>query len=151
MDHGREDEVITRLARIGYDSTIGYLIGGFRTWKNSGKEIDKIVSISADEFFEIRKVKTAHILNARKETEFTSEHLIGAENLPLNLINESMPRIEKEKTYYVHCAAGYRSMIFISTLRARGFDNLIHIKGGFKALKESGHFELSEFDLSGTL
>ena len=61
MDHGREDEVITRLARIGYDSTIGYLIGGFRTWKNSGKEIDKIVSISADEFFEIRKVKTSHI------------------------------------------------------------------------------------------
>lgn len=150
-DEGREQEVITRLARVGYDFTIGYLKGGFAAWKASGKEIDQIRSISADELAAITSKKSISILDVRKKSEYLSEHVIDAENAPLDFINDSMSLINKNKTYYVHCAGGYRSMIFNSILRARGFDNLIDVKGGFKAIKESGKFRVSDYVCPTTL
>ncbi len=142
---GREEEVITRLSRVGYDYTIGYLKGGIEEWKKSGKDIDHITSINAGELAELMKNQEINLLDVRKHTEYESEHIMKAENTPLDYINESMPQIDKNKTYYVHCAGGYRSMIFTSILRARGFNKLININGGFKALKESGRFHITDY------
>ncbi len=144
-DEAKEEEVITRLARVGYDNAIGYLRGGFDAWKNAGKETDTIKSISVDELTEILKQKKVNVLDVRKKSEYDSEHIIGAENLPLDFINDSMAQVDKNKTYYVHCSGGYRSMIFISILRARGYNNLIDVKGGFKPIKESNRFKLTEY------
>jgi len=90
-------------------------------------------------------------LDVRKVSENYSEHIIGSENLPLDYINDNMSAIDKDKTYYVHCAGGYRSMVFISILKARGFDKLIDVKGGFKAIKESGKFNLSDYVCPSTM
>ena len=150
-DEGLEEEVITRLARVGYDYTIGYLKGGFGAWKKAGKEIDKIKSISAKELKLLAQTNDINILDVRKNSEFLTEHVIDAENAPLDFINDSMLQIDKNKTYYVHCASGYRSMIFTSVLRARGYDNLIDIKGGFKAIKDNGSFRLTEYVCPSTL
>jgi hydroxyacylglutathione hydrolase len=150
-DEGREEEVITRLARVGYDYTIGYLKGGFNSWKNAGKEVDQITSISADELSIIMKKEKVNVLDVRKQSEYLSEHLVDAENAPLDFINESMAQLDKNKTYYVHCAGGYRSMIFTSILRARGYDKLIDVKGGFKEIKESGKFNVSDYVCPSTL
>jgi len=151
-EEGREEEVITRLARVGYDYAIGYLSGGIDAWKKSGNEIDEIESISADELA-LRQAENSeiNILDVRKDSEFLSEHVENAENAPLDYINDSMLKIDKDKTYFVHCAGGYRSMIFNSILRARGYDNLIDIKGGFKDIKESGKFEVSDYVCPTTL
>lgn len=148
---GREEEVITRLARVGYDKTIGYLDGGFDSWVNAGKEIDWIRSVDADELANIMSREKINLLDVRKASEFKSEQVIGAENIPLDFINDSMAQIDKTKTYYVHCAGGYRSMIFNSILKARGFDNLIDVQGGFKAIKESGKISVSNYVCPSTL
>ena len=150
-DEGREKEVITRLARVGYDYTIGYLKGGFNSWKNAGKEIDHIDTISAEELSEIMNKEKVNVLDVRKKSEFQSEHIVDAENAPLDFINDSMVQIDKNKTYYVHCAGGYRSMIFNSILRARGYDNLVDVKGGFKDIKETGKFKVSDYVCPSTL
>jgi len=150
-EEGREEEVITRLARVGYDYTIGFLKGGFAAWEKAGKETDTIKSVSAEELASIMKKENINILDVRKKSEFQSEHIIDAENAPLDFINDSMAQIDKNKTYYVHCAGGYRSMIFTSTLRARGFDKLIDVKGGFKEIKENGQFEISNYVCPSTL
>jgi rhodanese-related sulfurtransferase len=150
-DEGREEEVITRLARVGYDFTIGYLKGGFRSWKEAGKEIDHITSISAAELSGIMSREKVNVLDVRKKSEYGSEHVEGAENAPLDFINDSMAQLDKNKTYYVHCAGGYRSMIFASILRARGYDKLIDVKGGFKSIKESGKFSISDYVCPSTL
>ena len=145
-DEGREEEAITRLARVGYDNTIGYLKGGIEAWKSAGKEIDSIVSISAADLHEhLLQNGYARILDVRKQSEYDSSHLVGAVNLPLDYIHQYVSGIDKNKTYYVHCAGGYRSMIFISLLKARGFNKLVDVKGGFKALKESDMFELTDY------
>ena len=150
-DEGREEEVVTRLARVGYDYTIGFLKGGFNAWKNAGKEVDTIKSVTAEELAELAQKDTLNILDVRKKSEYLSEHIIDAENAPLDFINDSMAQIDKKKTYYVHCAGGYRSMIFNSILRARGFDNLVDVKSGFKSLKESGKFKISDYVCPSTL
>ena len=143
-DEDRAEEVITRLARVGYDHAIGYLKGGFKAWKDAGMEVDSIKSITADELAEVLSKNKINLIDVRKNNEYLSEHVVNAENLPLDFINNQMSQIDKNKTYYVYCAGGYRSMIYNSILRARGFDHLIDINGGFKAIKESGKVKLTD-------
>ncbi|EAZ79612.1 MBL fold metallo-hydrolase [Algoriphagus machipongonensis] len=151
-EEGREEEVITRLARVGYDFALGYLEGGIDSWKKAGQELDQIESIGVEELVKRKKENPdLNILDVRKNSEFLSEHVVDAENAPLDYINESMLKVDKDKTYYVHCAGGYRSMVFNSILRARGYDNLIDVDGGFKAIKESGEFEVSDYVCPTTL
>ena len=149
---GRAAEIVTRLARVGYDYTIGYLEGGFEAWEKAGKEVDHISSIDAQALANIKSNDPAvKILDVRKASEYKSEHIKDVQNAPLDFINESMAAINKEQTYYVHCAGGYRSMIFISILKARGFKNLIDIKGGFKELKESKQFKITDYSIPTSL
>ncbi|HWV70910.1 MAG TPA: MBL fold metallo-hydrolase [Pseudosphingobacterium sp.] len=151
-EEGREEEVVTRLARVGYDHTLGYLKNGITDWIKSGKEVDHIESIDAKELSEqISQHGATSLLDVRKQGEYQSEHVIGARNLPVDFINEHLKEINKGKTHYVHCASGYRSMIFTSILRARGYNNLIDVRSGFKAIKESGLFPLSEYVCPSTL
>jgi glyoxylase-like metal-dependent hydrolase (beta-lactamase superfamily II)/rhodanese-related sulfurtransferase len=150
-DEGREEEVITRLARVGYDFTIGYLKGGIAAWKAANMELDSITSISPEEMFARFEAGEGEIIDVRKNSEYLSEHVVEAENAPLDFINDSMLKINKNKTYFVHCAGGYRSMIFNSTLRARGYDNLIDVNGGFKAIKESEKFKITDYVCPSTL
>jgi hydroxyacylglutathione hydrolase len=150
-DEGREEEVIARLARVGYDYALGYLKGGFEAWASAGKEIDTIKSISADELVRIKEKGIIHILDVRKASEYNSEHVINAINAPLDSINESMALINKDETYYVHCASGYRSMVFISILQARGYRNLIDVAGGFNAIKETEKFKITDYVCPSTL
>ncbi|MGZ3837829.1 MAG: MBL fold metallo-hydrolase [Flavisolibacter sp.] len=142
---GREEEVITRLARVGYDHTIGYLKGGMPAWTAAGKEKDVIHSITAAELASGLGKDSSRIIDVRKPAEFSSEHVKGARNLPLDQINEVIGEIDPNTTYWVHCAGGYRSMIFNSILRARGFHHLIDVQGGFNAIKESGKLALTNF------
>lgn len=149
---GREEEVITRLSRVGYDYTIGYLKGGFEAWRKAGKEIDEIKSITAGELAAIMKEdKNVNIIDVRKQSEYQSEHVENAENAPLDFISDSMLKIDKNKTSYVHCAGGYRSMIFASILKARGYDKLIDIKDGFKVIKDSGRIKVTDYVCPTTL
>ncbi|XVJ66977.1 MAG: MBL fold metallo-hydrolase [Lacibacter sp.] len=151
-DEGREEEVVTRLARVGYDYSLGYLKGGFNAWKNAGKEIDTITRISADELAAVTEQEPlAEIVDVRKDSEYKSEHVENAISAPLDFVNDSMLKLNKDKTYYVHCAGGYRSMIFASILKARGYDKLIDVRGGFKAIKESNKLPVTDYVCPSTL
>lgn len=151
-EEGREEEVVTRLARVGYDHSIGYLKGGIKAWKEAGKELDHVESITAIELAaRLEKDPALHIADVRKESEYALGHVAGAENMPLDYINEQVQKLDKNQTWYVHCAGGYRSMVFNSILRARGFDKLIDVKGGFKDIKDSGRFSISDPVHSSTL
>lgn len=150
-DEGKEEEVITRLARVGYDFTIGYLKGGIAAWKAAGKEIDEVESISAEELFKRMEKGEGSVIDVRKKSEYLSEHVVDVENAPLDFINDSMLKVDKNKTTFVHCAGGYRSMIFISILKARGFENLVDVDGGFKAIKDSNLFKVTDYVCPTTL
>lgn len=141
-DENRLEEVITRLARVGYDNAIGYLKGGFDAWKSAGKEADYVESIDAER---LAQIPGAEIVDIRKKSEFNSEHVEGALNAPLDYVNESMKLILGENKKYIHCATGYRSLIFISILQSRGYRNLVDVAGGFKAMQDTGKFKMTDY------
>jgi rhodanese-related sulfurtransferase len=137
-EQGREEEVVTRLSRVGYDNTLGYLEGGMEAWEKAGKEIDQITSISAEEFAQRYKANPNLIVkDVRKQSEFEAEHLENAENTSLAYLNDYMASFDKEQDNYVHCAGGYRSMVACSVLKARGYHNVIDIAGGFGAISKT--------------
>ncbi len=145
------EEAITRLSRVGFDMVLGYLKGGFDSWTKSGKETDSVHSISAEEFAVIMSKDTSlDIVDVRKSSEHLSEHVIGAENFPLSDINQHLEELKEDKTHYIHCAGGYRSMIASSILKSRGIHDIIDVAGGFKAIKETSA-PVSEYVCPSTL
>lgn len=135
---GRVEETITRLSRVGFDNTLGYLDGSFDAWKKASKDYDTITSISATEFKDIITHEKVPVFDVRKESEFVAEHVEEANNSPLDFINDYLTEFPEDKKFYVHCAGGYRSVIAASILKSRGIHNLIDIAGGYKDIKEAG-------------
>ena len=134
---GKEKEAITRLSRVGYDNCIGYLKGGFKTWKKNKNKISTLKSVSATSFVDTLKVNKINILDVRKVSEYNNNHIEASQNKPLSNIKNELDDIDKEGDIYVHCAGGYRSVIAISILKQKGFKNLIDVAGGFGAIKKS--------------
>jgi glyoxylase-like metal-dependent hydrolase (beta-lactamase superfamily II)/rhodanese-related sulfurtransferase len=146
---GREEETITRLSRVGFDNTIGTLKGGFSSWEKSGKEIDKVDSISAD-IFKNNIDENSPIFDVRKPNEYISEHIPQAKNTSLDFINEHLNEFPEKENFYIHCAGGYRSMIAASILKSRGIHNIIDVQGGFAAIKDTG-IEITDYICPSTL
>ncbi|MFN8353167.1 MAG: rhodanese-like domain-containing protein [Spirosomataceae bacterium] len=135
---GREQEVITRLSRVGYDQVLGYLAGGLPAWQAAGKEIDSIESIPADDFATLYEQEANLVIkDVRRATEYEAEHIKGASNVPLAYLSEQMDEFSPNETNYIHCAGGYRSMIACSILKARGYHNIKDIAGGFGAISKT--------------
>jgi len=147
---GREEEAVTRLSRVGFDNTLGYLEGGFDAWKKASMEYDAVSSIPAEQFKKEMAEDKKAVLDVRKESEYLSEHVIDTENTPLDFLNTYLTEFPEDEPFYVHCAGGYRSMIASSILKSRGIHNLIDVQGGFKAIKEAG-VPVSEFVCPSTL
>ncbi len=134
---GKEEEAVTRLARVGYDHTIGYLQGGMEAWKQAGKEIDAINAIKASDFALRYADGQPLVVDFRKPDEFASGHVDKARNIPLDYINEHIAELPKDQPFYLHCAGGYRSMIAASILKARGWDNFVNIEGGLGEISKT--------------
>jgi hydroxyacylglutathione hydrolase len=134
---GREEETVTRLSRVGFDNVIGHLRGGYSTWAKSGKEVDSVNRVNAEEFANKVDVKNDKIIDVRKETEYEAEHIEDAYSKPLAYINEWIKDVNPEEHFFLHCAGGYRSMIAASILQARGYRNFTEIEGGFSAIAKT--------------
>ncbi|PIB32679.1 MBL fold metallo-hydrolase [Maribacter sp. 4G9] len=147
---GLEEEAVTRLSRVGFDNTLGYLEGGFEAWKKASMEYDTVSQVDAEELKTELENDNARVFDVRKNSEYLSEHVLEAHNTPLDYLNDHLSEFPEKETFYVHCAGGYRSMIAASILKSRGIHNLIDVKGGFKAINEAG-IPVSEYVCPSTL
>tara|TARA_R100000935_G_scaffold21876_3_gene40441 strand:- start:18669 stop:20072 length:1404 start_codon:yes stop_codon:yes gene_type:complete len=134
---GREQETVTRLSRVGFDKTLGFLEGGIKAWKDAGKETDRMQSVSA-ETLKSQLPNNVPVFDVRKDGEFENAHIPTAKHTSLEFINQHLDTFPSDEPFYVHCAGGYRSVIASSILKARGIHNVIDVAGGFKAIKEAG-------------
>jgi glyoxylase-like metal-dependent hydrolase (beta-lactamase superfamily II)/rhodanese-related sulfurtransferase len=136
-DHGKEEESVTRLARVGFDNQIGHLKGGIEAWIAAGKEVDKVKRISAGQFASEVKIGESKVIDVRKETEYAAEHIDESFSKPLAYINDWIKDINPSEHFYMHCQGGYRSMIAASILQARGYRNFTEVEGGFAAIAKT--------------
>lgn len=146
---GKEEETVIRLARVGYDNTIGYIKGGFEAWKESGADVETIESIDAAELAK-RMEGDINVIDVRRPGEYEAEHIEDVPNFPLDFINDNMAELDREKKYTIHCAGGYRSMMAASILKARGYE-VVDVMGGFGAINKSGLFNTTAYVCPSTL
>ncbi len=132
---GREEETITRLARVGFDQTLGYLDGGFAAWKASGKQIDVVEQVTADEFS--RVATEVPVYDVRKPSEYEQGHVVGAHLAPLSELNDHLAELPHQPTFFIHCGSGYRSLVAGSILKSRGIHNFRDVIGGYKAISDT--------------
>lgn len=144
VDKGTEEEAITRLSRVGFDNVVGYLKGGFEAWKNSGEETDEVNRISAEEFTR-QFTEQSKVIDVRKVSEYSAEHIDNAYNKPLDTISDWVKTIDDAEHFFLHCAGGYRSMIAASILNSHGIRNFTEVEGGFGAIKKTGSLPTSDF------
>ena len=137
-DQGKEKEAIVRLSRVGFDNCLGFLDGGFQNWM-SENEFDTIESIDSDNLSSI--VESINLVDVRKLSERSNGFLKNTISIPLDLFQDNLNSLDKNKKYYVHCAGGYRSMIACSILKRNGFNSPIDVTGGFSAIMNS-NFEI---------
>jgi glyoxylase-like metal-dependent hydrolase (beta-lactamase superfamily II)/rhodanese-related sulfurtransferase len=149
-EEDRLEEIITRLSRVGFDNVVGYLEGGFEAWKTANKEYDTVISITADEFAKNMSADDHHVVDVRKASEYSSEHVLNAENAPLDEINLHLSKFKNDESNFIHCAGGYRSVIASSILKSRGIHNIVEVQGGFNAIKGTD-VKVSEFVCPTTL
>lgn len=150
-DEGKEEEVVLRLARVGYDNCVGYLKGGFDAWKNSGKAVETIESIPASDVKMRMESGNSQVIDVRKPSEYQAEHVEDAVSYPLDYINDHLTDLDNEKEHLVHCKSGYRSVIATSILKRNGYKNVIDVAGGFEAISKDGSMPITEYVCPSTL
>ena len=133
-NEGSQKEAITRLSRIGFDNCLGFLEGGIKKWIRDGNETESLETLNSKNFIDILKLNKIDILDVRRESEFRNKHIEGAMNIPLSNLKEKAQDIKQSDNLYIHCAAGYRSVIAISILRKMGYNKLINISDGFNGI-----------------
>ncbi len=136
-DEGKEEEVAIRLSRVGYDHSLGYLKGGIEAWIAEGKEVVETQGVTAQEFVDgLSNGSIAHPVDVRKDGEFAASHIKGVQHLSLDEIHANSKELDPAKTYHVHCAGGYRSLIYASIARSQGVD-MVNVLGGYAAIKKT--------------
>ncbi|MFT4575771.1 MAG: hydroxyacylglutathione hydrolase [Polaribacter sp.] len=138
VPEGREEEVVIRLSRVGFDNTLGYLKGGFSAWKDAGKEVDTLRSVSAETLENEITNNNVPVFDVRKPGEYENEHIVNVPSTPLDYINSHIEEFPSDTDFYVHCAGGYRSVIASSILKSRGIHNVIDVAGGYGAIRNTG-------------
>ncbi|MGZ6540181.1 MAG: rhodanese-like domain-containing protein, partial [Bacteroidia bacterium] len=136
-DEGKEMEAVLRLARVGYENVNGYLQGGITAWKNAGKKMETVNSVSAADFVSHLKASD-NILDVRKPGETESGVIENAQLICLSKLQSQISTLDKNKHYFIHCAGGYRSMMAASIMKQKGFANITNVLGGMGKIKETG-------------
>lgn len=137
-DEGREEEVVTRLARVGYDNSIGYLKDGMQTWLEANNQTSRVSEVEPDDLATNYAHWVEQTVDVRKPGEYAASHILDVPSKPLDFIFENINEYKADQKYYLHCAGGYRSMIVASILKQHGVSNVVNVKGGFSALKSTG-------------
>jgi glyoxylase-like metal-dependent hydrolase (beta-lactamase superfamily II)/rhodanese-related sulfurtransferase len=134
---GNETEVITRLARVGYENVLGFLTGSFKEWNFSKHKLSSIKTTSISEARRIYYPDNYVLIDVRNYPEVKKEKIFESINIPLYQILDLAEHFDKKSNYMVYCQGGYRSMIACSILQSMGFRNVINILGGIKLIKET--------------
>ncbi|MBT8298704.1 MAG: MBL fold metallo-hydrolase [Maribacter sp.] len=133
----KEEEAITRLSRVGYDHTIGFLKGGFQSWKQSNKELATVGRISPEIYEKAYNAEMPLVFDVRKRSEYNSEHIMGSINIPLNEINKHLEEFPRDVPFVLYCRSGYRTMIAASILKQRGWDDFVDVERGLAGMAKT--------------
>jgi hydroxyacylglutathione hydrolase len=137
---GREEEAVSRLMRVGFDNVVGYLKGGFKSWSDAKKPIDKLILCPASECVKTVEENRKYVLDVRNQPEFVNFGIIKeAQRSPLPMLEANVEKINKTDKIFGLCRAGVRAIMAACILKKHGFKNeIVILEGGFDNLVKNG-------------
>ncbi|WP_413754296.1 rhodanese-like domain-containing protein [Streptomyces sp. R-74717] len=131
----REEEVVTRLARIGFDRALGYLRNPEDALKELAEEVSPASRLTAAQLrTALRGKNSPLIIDVRTCAERSTNGFIeGAMHIALSELPARLDELPADRPLVLHCAGGHRSSIAASLLRHRGFEDVSDILGGYAA------------------
>jgi glyoxylase-like metal-dependent hydrolase (beta-lactamase superfamily II)/rhodanese-related sulfurtransferase len=134
------NEAVTRLARAGHESVIGYLDGGIYAWTKSGHDTGETPQITIDQLKEkMEEEGDLQIIDVRRKGEYDAGHVPGAKNIPLGELKRNLDKIDKQRPTAIICASGYRSSISTYILKDSGVTYVYNTIGGTNAWRTAGY------------
>ncbi|MEA2609758.1 MAG: hydroxyacylglutathione hydrolase [Chloroflexota bacterium] len=136
------DDAVRQALRIGFESIVGYLQGGFAAWAEAGRPTEAGGALEAAGLARLLSAAGSEaplVIDVRQASEYETGHVpgsvpIGAGDLPDRL--DSLPR---DRPIATICASGYRSSVAASLLRAAGFSRVAWVSGGVPTWEASGY------------
>jgi hydroxyacylglutathione hydrolase len=143
-EEGKEVESSDKLREKGFTNIAGFLKGGFATWRQSGEVADLVIDVEADELaMDLPFDEKIVVLDVRQPNEYAEGHVADAVNVPLDEFTDlvNIANIEEDQNVYIHCGAGYRSVVAASLLKRQGVHNIRNMLGGWNAIREEGRIK----------
>lgn len=136
---GRENEAKTRLARIGFDHTVGYLPQIDATLVEHPERAELAQRIPATDLAAwMDGDPDLQLIDVRNPSEHSSGTIPGAQAVPLPVLRDHLGELDPDRPTVVVCASGNRSSVGASLLRAVGFVQVADVLGGFDAWAAAG-------------
>jgi len=130
---GREEESVTRLARVGYENVVGWMEGGMDAWRKASGEVQTVPQVPpADLRSLLGSGQPPQVLDVRTDDEWEAGHIEGALHVPLNELGDRIGEVPREPLF-VLCGSGYRSSIGCSLLQRSGRRDVTNVIGGWTA------------------
>jgi hydroxyacylglutathione hydrolase len=137
-DEAGVDEAVTRLARVGLESVVGYLRGGLASWAEAGLPVQSLPQVAVDELRRLRE-EGVSVLDVRRLPEYAAGRVPGAVHVPLDRLQGEIEALDRSRRWAVVCAGGYRSSAAASLLQGHGFRDLFNVVGGTSAWVSAGY------------
>lgn len=130
----REEEIVTRLARIGLDRVAGYLRDPETALAGLADDVTPASRLTAAQLREaLDGEQPPLVLDVRTCGERAAGHIEGSEHISLSELPDRLGELRADRPVVVHCAGGHRSSIAASLLRHHGFGDVSDVLGGFQA------------------
>jgi hydroxyacylglutathione hydrolase len=131
---GRELEAKVRLARIGFDRVLGYLVDPQAAFRRYPDAVLTSSRLTVTALLQRRSdVVNPLLLDVRNPGEVADGAIPDAMHLPLANLMRRINELDRARPVVVYCASGYRSMIAASALSAAGFADVSDLLGGYGA------------------
>ncbi|WP_344260458.1 MBL fold metallo-hydrolase [Streptomyces sodiiphilus] len=130
----REEEIVTRLARIGLDQVTGYLRDPESALGEMADEVAPASRLTADQLrTALQGENPPLVIDVRSCSEREAGFIEGSEHIALNELPGQVGELPRDRALVVHCAGGHRSSIAASVLRHHGFEDVSDVLGGYGA------------------
>jgi glyoxylase-like metal-dependent hydrolase (beta-lactamase superfamily II)/rhodanese-related sulfurtransferase len=130
----REEEIVVRLARIGFDRVAGYLREPEGAFLLAPERIERASRLTAAELDQaLTRPEPPVVLDVRNVGELITGTIPGAVNIPLAQLARRLDEVPRDRAVVVNCAGGYRSSVAASVLRKAGWTDVSDLLGGFAA------------------
>lgn len=134
------DTAVRDLAMIGLDRVAGYFDAGvIDAWAAGERPLGTVRQVTAQDLKESLKHNAVTLIDVRNQTEWDAGSIAGARHIQLGTLADRLAEVPRDKPIVVQCAAGARSAIGASVLKAHGIDNVINLVGGYGAWRKAGY------------